>query len=271
MPRVVQPLVLVGRASLTHYVLHIGVAYSVLRLFYPDEDWVPRAGLWAILAYLGIGVPLTVIWFRHHTQGPLEMLWARVSRRPGPAPVVAHVEEPLPVEINRHNGFASLYARRPFAPGEVVFPLEGRLEVQANRFTIQIGANAHLDPISDNVSPWGSLNHGCDPNVVIDVGRRVIVAKRRISAGEELRFDYNTTEWELAESFVCRCGAPMCVGVAMGFAHLSPAKQQQLLHDAASHIQDLYAAQTARRRPRAAISASLGIKTTLPPPPVSAG
>jgi hypothetical protein len=143
--------------------------------------------------------------------------------------------------------------------------------VQANRFTIQIGANAHLDPISDNVSPWGSLNHGCDPNVVIDVGRRVIVAKRPISAGEELRFDYNTTEWELAESFVCRCGAPMCVGVAMGFAHLSPAKQQQVLHDAASHIQDLYAAQTARRRPRAAISASLGIKTTLPPPPVSAG
>lgn len=82
MPRVIQPLVLFGRASLSHYVAHIAIAYSVLRLWYPDEDWLPDTGLWALLAYLALGIPLTVFWFRHHTHGPLEALLARSSRRP---------------------------------------------------------------------------------------------------------------------------------------------------------------------------------------------
>jgi hypothetical protein len=82
--------------------------------------------------------------------------------------------------------------------------------------------------------------------VAIDVSRRVIVARRTIAAGDDLRFDYNTTEWELAESFVCTCGAPACVGVAMGFAHLSSTRQQILLRDAAPHIRALHATGAAR-------------------------
>src|SRR5262249_3676529 len=75
-----------------------------------------------------------------------------------------------------------------------------------------------------------------------DVVNRVIVARRPISAGHELRFDYNTTEWEMAESFVCNCGMPWCVGVVLGFAYLSPARRQMLLGDAAPHIRALHAA-----------------------------
>jgi hypothetical protein len=70
----------------------------------------------------------------------------------------------------------------------------------------------------------------------------VIIARRTIAAGDELRFDYNTTEWELAEPFGCNCGAPTCVGVAMGFAHLSFTRQQILLRNAAPHIGALHAA-----------------------------
>ena len=238
LPRMLQPLVLLGRASLSHYVLHIAIAYSVLRFWYPDEDWVPRTGLWALLAYLGVAVPLTVLWFRHHTHGPFEALLARSSRRPrrrgdGESPSVA---------IIRDAGFASLHAVRSFVRGEIVFPLRGHAVVRPTRLSIQVGQDAHLDPISDLASPWGALNHGCDPNVAIDVSRRVVIARRAIAAGEELRFDYNTTEWELAESFVCNCSAPTCVGVAMGFAHLSSTRQQILFRDAAPHIRALHAA-----------------------------
>jgi uncharacterized membrane protein YeiB len=241
LPRVLQPLVLFGRASLSHYVLHIAVAYSLLRVLYPNEDWLPGTGLWALAAYLTIGIPLTVFWFRHHTHGPLEALLARTSRRPR-RPTAEVGEESPSFEIIRHAGFASLHAVRSLAPGEVVFPLTGRLVEQPTRFTIQVGADAHLTPISEHASPWKYLNHGCDPNVAIDVPRRVIVARRPITAGEELRFDYNTTEWELAEPFVCNCGAPTCVGVAMGFAHLSSTRHEILLRDAAPHIRALHAA-----------------------------
>jgi uncharacterized membrane protein YeiB len=245
LPRVVQPLVLFGRASLSHYVLHIAVAYSILRFFYPDEDWMPGTGLWAFTAYLVIGVPLTVYWFKHHTHGPFEALLARSSRRPRARADAAMVKELPPVEVIRAGGFARMRAVRAFGPGDVVFPLEGQPVPRATRFTIQIGEHAHLDPVSDEVSPWGSLNHGCDPNVAIDVPRRAIVARRALGAGEELRFDYNTTEWELAESFTCNCGAPWCAGVIRGFSHLSHARQRVMLADAAPHIRAMHAA---RRR-----------------------
>jgi uncharacterized membrane protein YeiB len=271
MPRVTRPLVLFGRASLSHYVLHILIAYSVLRLQYPEEDWVPRTGLWAMLTYLAIGVPFTVFWFRHHTHGPLETLWARTSRRPGPAPSDGDQGSSPCVEIIRTAGTASLHAVHPFAPGEVVVPLEGHPVVQPTRFTIQVGTDSHVAPISERASPWGSMNHSCDPNLAIDVSRRVIVARRPIAAGDELCFDYHTTEWELHEPFICRCAGPQCVGLVRGFAHLPPARQQLLLGHAAPHIQALHAARAARRRPRAAIAASLGIETKMPPPTLSAG
>jgi hypothetical protein len=241
---VVQPVVLLGRASLSHYVLHIAVAYSALRLWYPDEDWAPRPGLWALAAYLVVAVPLAAFWFRRHTHGPFEALLARSSRRPRPRSEcdAGESRESPPVEIIREAGFASLHAMRFFARGEVVFPLRGRPIARPTRFSIQVGRDVHLDPISDDASPWGSLNHGCDPNVAIDVPRGVIVARRAIAAGEQLRFDYSTTEWELAEPFVCNCGSATCVGVAMGFAHLSSTRQQILLRDAAPHIRALHAA-----------------------------
>ncbi len=271
MPRVIRPLVLFGRASLSHYVLHIVIAYSVLRLLYPAEDWLPRTGLWAMLAYLAIGVPLTVFWFRHHTHGPLETLWARTSRRPGPVPSDGDQGSSPRVEVIRTAGMASLHAVRPFAPGEIVVPLEGHPVVQPTRFTIQVGTDAHLEPISERVSPWGYTNHSCDPNLAIDVRRRVIVARRPIAAGDELCFDYHTTEWDMNEPFICRCAGAQCVGLVRGFAHLPPARQQVLLGNAAPHIHALHAARAARRRPRAAIGASLGMETKMPPPTLSAG
>ena len=238
LPRVVQPLVLFGRASLTHYVAHIAIAYSVLRLWYPDEDWLPGTGMWAMVAYLAIGIPLTVFWFRHHTHGPIEALLARTSRRPA----TKDAGESASVEVIRNDGFASLRAMRPFATGEVVFPLTGRHAEQATRFTIQVGANAHFDP-----------------NGAVDIRRRVVVARRAIAAGDELRFDYSTTEWELAEPFVCNCGAARCVGVVLGFAHLPLARQQSLLPDVAPHIAVMHATRlrAARRESR---TAALGVR-----------
>lgn len=50
------------------------------------------------------------------------------------------------------------------------------------------------------------FNHSCDPNIGV-LGQILFVARRDISEGEELTFDYDTTEI-VAEPFDCDCGSP---------------------------------------------------------------
>jgi uncharacterized membrane protein YeiB len=75
----VRGLVALGRASLTHYLLHILVVFSALRFAYPDEDWSVTTGLVACAAYLAVAWPLSTIWFRRFRRGPFEALWTLAS------------------------------------------------------------------------------------------------------------------------------------------------------------------------------------------------
>ncbi|MFI5208211.1 MAG: heparan-alpha-glucosaminide N-acetyltransferase domain-containing protein, partial [Gemmatimonadales bacterium] len=72
LPTAVLPLAMFGRASLTHYILHICVVIVPLRLVWPDEDWPVRVGALAFATYLAVALPLTTLWFRRRSHGPLE-------------------------------------------------------------------------------------------------------------------------------------------------------------------------------------------------------
>jgi len=59
------------------------------------------------------------------------------------------------------------------------------------------------------------------------------VAKRNIKKGEELAFDYNTTEYDLVEmvedcSFKCNCKSENCLGWVGGFVYLNQAQKLKL-------------------------------------------
>ena len=69
-----------------------------------------------------------------------------------------------------------------------------------------------------NAARW--INHSCDPNCETyedDDGRVYIEARRKISAGEELTYDY-LLSWDgrvtrkIREAFACRCGTRRCKG-----------------------------------------------------------
>jgi uncharacterized protein len=55
------------------------------------------------------------------------------------------------------------------------------------------------------------INHSCDPNCEAEEqdGRVWIVALRRISAGEELTYDYNLYDGD-DDGALCNCGAKNC-------------------------------------------------------------
>lgn len=88
-----------------------------------------------------------------------------------------------------------------------------------NYLTLQIGVNKHilLDPV---VLQY--INHSCEPNVFFDTAEMQLVALKNIQPGEELRFFYPSTEWEMDRPFVCNCKTSSCLGIIRGARYIQP-------------------------------------------------
>jgi hypothetical protein len=89
--------------------------------------------------------------------------------------------------------------------------------VQPTYQTIQIGADKHID----HLDLLAYFNHSCNPNTLIDTENLSVIALRAINAGDELTFFYPSTEWEMAQPFICCCKAPGCLGLVAGAKYLS--------------------------------------------------
>jgi hypothetical protein len=143
--------------------------------------------------------------------------------------------------VARINGEFRAVATEAVAAGEAIAYVEGVMVKRPSRYSIQVGVDEHVDggdleglPELLDRRPWRFLNHACVPNAVIR-GRSVMAA-RAIAAMEEVTFDYNTTEYDMAEPFPCRCGSASCVGVVSGFKHLSPEGRERRRANTAPHL-----------------------------------
>lgn len=133
------------------------------------------------------------------------------------------------VEANQRR----LIATRAIKKGETIFTLVGRETRVPTRYSIQVGPEMHLD--SDDLSTdddrvreryWMYLNHSCEPSAWVK--GLAVVALHDIAARDGVTFDYNTTEWAMAEPFDCHCGTAACVGTVRGYKHLSPPARARL-------------------------------------------
>lgn len=132
----------------------------------------------------------------------------------------------------------AVVARRNIAAGALVMRLDGPLVDKAGRYTVQVGVDQHVDAEThpahgDRYPLWRFLNHSCAPTARV-VGRtlRAIAA---IKKGDEVTFDYDATEWDMASPFTCLCGAATCRGKIRGYRHLKPATRATMTW-AAPHV-----------------------------------
>ena len=142
--------------------------------------------------------------------------------------------------IQTPHGF-SLTATRGFAPGEHVLDLTGITKTTKDRYSIQISQDEHLHPFdelqdnpADYQTPWMYTNHSCNPNVVIR--GLSYIALHNIQPGDDITFDYETTELEMAEPFACGCQSETCRGLIRGFRHLSELQRSALVDQTASYL-----------------------------------
>lgn len=152
------------------------------------------------------------------------------------------------VAVVRADGHYSVQAHAACAAGETLLHVDGQVVDRPSRYSIQIGVDEHVDPplvgtLEDDMDRhvWRFLNHSCEPNATLR-GRR-LVALRAIARFEEITFDYNTNEFDMACPFPCACGAPTCLGIIRGYRHLSQAQRERIAPLAAPHLHDLIEAE----------------------------
>jgi hypothetical protein len=134
-------------------------------------------------------------------------------------------------------------ATRPIVAGQRILTIDGVASATPCRYSVQVGRDLHVAPPADvigdgrlDVFAWRFLNHSCRPNAAI-VGRELI-AIGAIAAGEEVTFDYNMTEYEMASPFRCRCGH--CDGSEVrGLRFLSAAERRRREHLLERHLREI--------------------------------
>ncbi|KAG8922751.1 hypothetical protein FRC02_011628 [Tulasnella sp. 418] len=119
---------------------------------------------------------------------------------------------------------SKLISVKDILAGQRICKLEGLATGPKTYSTVQCGPgpNDHKDLGSDLYY----VNHSCDPNVVFDVTSSNpddwhFRALKDIKSGEELRYFYPATEWEMAQPFECDCKAENCLGLVSGAYKLS--------------------------------------------------
>jgi hypothetical protein len=120
------------------------------------------------------------------------------------------------------DGQYRLVATRSFEPGGHILRLRGEIKECPSKFSVQIGPDQHMEVPAEVQATqpldryrWRFLNHSCEPNAKFE--NRDLVAIREIEATEQITFDYNTTEYDLATPFECHCGSDNCCGVVRGY------------------------------------------------------
>lgn len=127
-----------------------------------------------------------------------------------------HISPKLEGRLISSKGGRGLFARERVRAGEMLLVWGGDvvtgdslswMSEEKHRLAVQIEEDLYL--VTPNEGPADWVNHSCDPNAGL-VGQIVLVAMRDIVAGEEICFDYATSDGSPYDEFECGCGSPLC-------------------------------------------------------------
>lgn len=88
-----------------------------------------------------------------------------------------------------------LYAEKSYKLGDIVRTMSGKMSNIPTRKSIHIGNNMHLQDAFGQF-----INHSFDPNIMVESNK--LIAIKEINIYDEITFNYNDTEIEMACPFV---------------------------------------------------------------------
>lgn len=146
-----------------------------------------------------------------------------------------HTEPNSNIEMKHCNGYKGLFAKKDIIAGSVICDFKGSISRRPNKYSIQLTRDKHIDfppvrkPNDDLDYAWQYVNHSCAPTGYVNVAEYCFSALRNIRKGEEITFNYLTTEYELVSPFQCDCGSAKCFGFIRGNKFLTTDQLAELL------------------------------------------
>ena len=132
-------------------------------------------------------------------------------------PAANHLSPKLTVRLCTDKPGQGVFAVETIQAGEVVAVWGGRivpadvaaaLPSQTRRYVVQVEEGQFLAPM-ERIDPAELINHCCQPNSGL-LGQITLVALRCIQPGEEVTFDYATTDSSAFLEFDCACTKKPC-------------------------------------------------------------
>lgn len=114
-------------------------------------------------------------------------------------------------------------AKEDISKGVKLMEFDGEVKTEPDAMSLQIGKNKYLG------GP-GAVNHSCNPNCHIEFDPPRLISSQYIEKGDQITFNYLTTEWELAEPFKCRCNSNNCFEKIKGFKYLENEDREKIDH-----------------------------------------
>jgi hypothetical protein len=123
------------------------------------------------------------------------------------------------VLLNNASSQKSLHAAVSFVPGETICSFAADVtQTYATYLTVQTGVDRHITLKPEFLQ---YINHSCSPTVFFNTTTMELVCLQAMQPGDEFTFFYPSTEWEMAQPFVCNCGSTGCIQLINGASHLS--------------------------------------------------
>ena len=194
-----------------------------------------------------------------------------MSRRSMAVQPTGHISSKLEGRLISSKGGRGLFARERVRAGEMLLAWGGDvvtgemlswMSEEKHRLAVQIEEDLYL--VTPNEGPADWVNHSCDPNAGL-VGQVVLVALRDIRPGEEICFDYATSDGSPYDEFTCGCGARSCRGRVTGDDWKLPELQARYAGHFSPYIQKrIEKARRPAASPRKAVRASERRVSTMP-------
>jgi len=123
------------------------------------------------------------------------------------------------VLLDNETNQKALFAAVSFNPGDVICSFQANItQSYATYLTVQTGVDRHITLKPEFLQ---YINHSCSPNVFFNTTTMELVCLQAMQPGDEFTFFYPSTEWEMAQPFVCNCGSAACLQLINGASHLS--------------------------------------------------